>query len=154
MSRKALLGKAASESAPGQNDAAIVTAGRLLQDTDTAPSANQVIALLIRAEVYFERGDRPLLESELSRMLDVLPRHSSLPELALDGLMMFTVRLGANRILELIQESPARVLLEPLVTALRQELGKRTSVSKEVEDVASNIRKRLIQLSTVQYRGR
>ena len=61
---------------------------------------------------------------------------------------------SAKRVLDLIQESPARFLLEPLVTALRQELGIHTKVSKEVEDVALDIRKRLIRLSRVHYLGR
>ena len=154
MARKALLGKAASESALGQNAAAIITAARLLKDSDTAPSENHVTALLIRAEIYFASGDRPLVEFELSRMLNVLPRLPYLPELGIDGLMMFAVRLGAKRVLDLIQESAARFLLEPLVTALRQELGMQTKVSKEVEDVALDIRQRLIRLSRVHYLGR
>lgn len=154
MARQAVLGKSVAQQALGQGNAAIRTVDRSLSDIDTAPSEHHVTALLVRAEVYFESHDYQSVESELARMLHLLPRLSSLPELAVGGLMMFTVRLGAKRVLDLIHGSPARVLLEPLITALRQELGMHPKVPKEVQEVAKDIRIRLSQLKwNTQYAG-
>ena len=142
----ALLGKAAMELALGLREAAISTAGRALERVDANSSEIHVTGRLIRAEAYFESGNRFGCETELAAMLKLLPSFDSLPAQSIEALMAFTIRLGPKSVLELIEESPSVNRLHPLATALRQELGIKSRVAKEIEEVAKDIRRDLGKL--------
>ena len=64
------------------------------------------------------------------------------------ALLAFSVDLGPQRILDLIQASESGHLLSPLATALEWELGEEPRVAREVEEVASDIREVLRALRT------
>ena len=55
---------------------------------------------------------------------------------------MFSIEIGSERMVELIQASPSANLLLPLTTALEQELGREPRVAREVAEVAEDIRTR------------
>ena len=60
--------------------------------------------------------------------------------------MEFSIDLGAEAMIEIIQESPSAQLLLPLTTALELELGRKPRVPKEVEEVAGDVRNGLTML--------
>ena len=86
-------------------------------------------------------------EREVSTLLKCIAQENDLDNRGIRALLQFTVRVGAKRALEIIQASPAFPLLQPLVTALRQELGQATHVAREVDEVAGDVRRELVQIS-------
>ena len=86
-------------------------------------------------------------ESEATTLLKCVAQTNELDVGAMRALLQFTVRFGAKKALEIIQASPAVSLLQPLVTALRQELGQATHVAREVDEVAGDVRRELVQIS-------
>ena len=144
--RRALIGRAAAELTLDRPEAAAATAGRALEGFDLDASEIDVICQLIRAEAYFNSDNQLACESELAAMLQYLPSLQPLPEMTIAALIAFTIRLGPERILRLIEESPSAIHLYPLVTALRQELGIESKVAKEVEEVVKDIRRQLDSL--------
>ena len=86
-------------------------------------------------------------EREVSTLLKCIAQENDLDNRGIRALLQFTVRVGAKRALEIIQASPAVSLLQPLVTALRQELGQATHVAREVDEVAGDVRRELVQIS-------
>ena len=86
-------------------------------------------------------------ESEAATLLKCVAQENELDIGTIRALLQFTVRVGAKKALEIIQASPAVSLLQPLVTALRQELGQATHVAREVDEVAGDVRRELVQIS-------
>ena len=60
--------------------------------------------------------------------------------------MQFSIDLGAEALIEIIQASPSAKLLLPLTTALEQELGRKPRVAQEVAEVALDIQRDLLKL--------
>ena len=87
--------------------------------------------------------NRTISEGEFSLLLECLEKGNKLPDRGIEALTCFISKVGPARSLELIQESPAALLLLPIVTALQQELGQNTQVAREVDEVARDIRERL-----------
>lgn len=141
-----LLERAKAEISAGAPEAAIDTAERVLKEFASNPPDIPMLAHLLRAEAFFRCRNQFGCKSELAAMLEILPRFEVLPELSSESLMAYTIRFGPGPVLALIEASPSVNRLHPLVTALRQELGVETKVAKEVEDVASDIRKDLARL--------
>ena len=92
-------------------------------------------------------------ESEVSTLLKCIAQENGLDIGTIDALLQFTVRVGVNRALEIIQASPAVPLLLPLVTALQQELGQATHVAREVDEVAGDVRRELVQITVSLEEG-
>ena len=108
-------------------------------------------AMVNRAVLRSRHGmvtDRSVYERDLRAILPTLPRYSRLPDSVISALGVFSIHLGPERTLELVQNSPANDLLLPLVTALEQELGRKPRVAREVEEVADDIRKEFARLRT------
>ena len=84
---------------------------------------------------------------EVSILLKCLEQEDELHQGVIETLTRFSASAGAKRTLELIQGSQAAPLLLPLVTALQQELGQVTHVAKEVDEVAGDVRRQLVQLA-------
>ena len=146
MVRRALMGRAAAELTLGRPVAAAATAGRALEGFDLDASEIHVTCQLIRAEAYFNSDNQLDCEIELAAMLQSLPSMQPLPAMSIAALIAFTIRLGPQSILRLIEESPSASHLYPLVTALRQELRIESKVAKEVEEVVKDIRRQLDSL--------
>ena len=132
---------------------AIEAAGRVIDMCHTESSENQWLAYLIRAKATLASGDLSASERDIAEILTILPDLDSLPKESLDALMAFSIEIGLERMVELIQASPSANLLLPLTTALEQELGHEPRVALEVAEVAEDIRKDLARLRETQSDG-
>ena len=92
-------------------------------------------------------------EREISILLKCQERKDELHWGVIEVLTQFSTSAGAIRTLELIQGSEAAPLLLPLVTALQQELGQVTQVAKEIDEVAGDVRQRLVQIAASARAG-
>ncbi len=136
----ALLELSKAELRAGDPEAAIATAGRVLKDHSSGPVDYLVLARLVRAEGCFAGNKEIACESELKAMLALLPGCEIALPIIIKGLIGFAHRFGPKRILSLIEESPATIRLYPLVVALREELGIKTRVAREITEVVKDIR--------------
>ena len=149
----ALLMKADFEIECRRYKAAIEAADRVLDICRTESSESRRLALLIRAKATLASGDRSASERDIAEVLTILPNLDSLPKEGLEELMEFSIEIGSERMVELIQASPSVNLLLPLTTALEQELGREPRVALEVAEVAEDIRKDLARLRETQSAG-
>ena len=101
---------------------------------------------LIRAKASLAGGDPSICERDIEAMLEILPKLDPFSREHLDALEELGIEIGAERMRELIQASPAAGLLLPLTTALERELGMEPRVAQEVEEVAKDIRRDLERL--------
>ena len=149
----ALLRKAYLELECRRYMAAIETIDRALDEHRTESPENRCQAHLIRAKATLASGDLSASEQDIEVILTMLPNLDSLPKESLDLLMTFSIEIGPERMVELIQASPSANLLLPLTTALEQELGREPRVALEVAEVAEDIRKDLAKLRETQSDG-
>ena len=147
----ALLGKASLELECRKYEAAIRTAGRVLEQK-TGALESRARGHLIRARATLGNGDSSGCEQDIEALLGLLPEQDSWPREFLAALIEFSIELGPARMRELIQGSPASPLLLPLTTALEQELGLEPRVAREVDEVAQDIRKELENLRSAKRR--
>ena len=140
---EALLGRAKIEIEGRQFEAAVETAGRVIERPHRGSSEQQLGSRLIRATALLALGDRSGCEHDVRTVLE-LPG-----PVLMNGIMALidlSVALGPQRMHDLIQASPAADLLLPLKTALERELGQEPRVAREVEEVARDIQERLAGL--------
>ena len=149
----ALLIKANFEIECRRYKAAIESAGRVIDMCHTESSENRWLAYLSRARATLASGDLSASGRDIAAILTILPNLDSLPKESLDVLMAFSIEIGLERMVELIQASPSANLLLPLTTALEQELGHEPRVALEVAEVAEDIRKDLARLRETQSDG-
>ena len=149
----ALLIKADSEIECRRYKAAIESAGRVIDMCHTESSEIRWLAYLSRARATLASGDLSASERDIAEILTILPNLDSLPKESLEELMTFSIEIGPERMVELIQTSPSANLLLPLTTALEQELGHEPRVALEVAEVAEDIRKDLARLRETQSDG-
>ncbi len=129
----------------GRCEAAIVTASRAL-DRNLTGLPMRWRGHLVRAKAGLAGGDPSIWERDVEAMLAILPEFDPLSREDLDALAELGIGVGAERMRELIQASPAADLLLPLTTALERELGMEPRVAREVEEVAEDIRRDLAKL--------
>ena len=141
-----LLAKAHLELNSQRYESAIRTADALLKQRLTDSPQRRIRSHLVRARATLAVGDIPKCEHSIEGLLMLLPELDSIPGEPIHALMEFSLELGPDRVLELIQTSPASDLLLPLSTALEQELGLEPRVAQEVEQVAHDIRQELGKL--------
>ena len=149
----ALLIKANCEIECRRYKAAIESAGRVIDMCHTESSENRWLAYLSRARATLASGDLSASGRDIAVILTILPNLDSLPKESLDELTMFSIEIGPECMVELIQVSPSANLLLPLTTALEQELGREPRVALEVAEVAEDIRKDLARLRETQSDG-
>ena len=82
----------------------------------------------------------PINESEVSRLLRQIGSASNAPPPAVSALIWFCANTEPSHALKIISSSAAGDVLLPLTTALRLELGLDTRVSREVMEIADDIR--------------
>ncbi len=148
----ALLRRAELELERGWHDAAIETASRALSRNLTELSVRWWVHL-VRAKACLAGGDAFACERDVEAVLAILPELQPLAGENVDSLMELAVGIGAERMRELIQASPAVDLLLPLTTALEWELGLKPRVAREVEEVARDIRRSLGKLREARAAG-
>lgn len=122
---------------PGQ---AIEIANRVIDNGRSDWARNRARAFWIRAEARYASGDISGCRSDIDDALVVLPESDAPLHLAINQLVLFGARLGVDEVLASIERSPSADLLLPLSTALAQELGRNPRVSKEVAEVALDLR--------------
>ena len=149
----ALLKKAELEWECRWYKSAIETAGRALDLCSRGSPENRWQAHLIRAKATLASGDLSASERDIAAILTILPDLDSLPKESLDALMTFSIEIGPERMVELIQALPSANFLLPLTTALEQELGREPRVAQEVAEVAEDIRKDLARRRETQSDG-
>ena len=147
-----LIEKASFELEHHRYEAAIRTAGLVLEQCRAESLENRARGHLIRARAALENGDPSGCEQDIEAFLALLPELGSLAGEPLVALMEFSIELGPAHMRELIQGSPAAPLLLPLTTALEQELGLETRVAREVDEVAQDIREKLENLRSAKRR--
>ena len=148
-----LLEKAQCELECCRYESAMKTVGQALEQCRTENFENRVDGHLIRARAILAMGDPSGCEQDIEALLALLPELGSLQREDLDALMEFSIKIGPARMNELIQNSPAVLLLLPLTTALEQELGLTPRVAQEVDEVAQDIRQELEEIRNAHGRG-
>ena len=143
---EALLEKAELELECRRYEAAALTAGRVLDEARTQSLENRWRGHLIRAKASLRSGNPTCCGTEIKALLQILPQFKTLPEDSSYELMHFSIHLGLEPMIELVQGSPSAKLMLPLTTALEQELGRTPRVAQEVAEVARDIRRNLADL--------
>ena len=142
----ALLGRADIEIENRQYERAAKTATRLIARPAGA-TEQRFLGHVIRAEaILASGGDRSASEQDIRAVLALIPELRPMPREAIMALLEFSVALGPQRMIELIQVSPSPHLLLPLKTALERELGLEPRVAREVDEVAQDVQKQLAAL--------
>jgi hypothetical protein len=144
---EALLEKAELELECRRYEAAAFTAGRVLDEASTQSLGNRWRGLLIRAKASLGSDNPTSCQREIKEILQILPQFKTLPEDSPHELMHFSIRLGLEPMIQLVQGSPSAKLLLPFTTALEQELGRTPRVAQEVAEVARDIRRKLAKLA-------
>ena len=139
----ALFNKAALELANGRPEVAIsaVDGGFRIDSAERLWINSR--GHIIRAHAHLTTGNSTACEQDVKAMLSILPQLSSLQKDDLADLCRMAVKLGFERMRDLIAASPSANLLLPLSTALQKELGFEPRVAKEVEEIAEDIRRDL-----------
>ena len=143
MAETALLDRALIEGASGKRTKAIQTATQVLERVPEPAPRKQMRALFIRAFWCLSGGDETAGRRDIAKALRLLPECDADLAKGIDWLIRYTGTLGNSHVLELIQASPAKDLMLPLTTALKQELGREPRIAIEVAEVARDIRDRL-----------
>ena len=129
-------------------DQAVQRCGR----SPKGPLAEMAAYSLVAKVFLLTQMDQAVSESELSLLLECLADCKDLPPLTIYAVVGLIANLDTARILELIGESPAAEMLMPLVTALERELGLDPQVAKEVDEVAQDVRGKIVELKA-QFTG-
>ncbi len=87
--------------------------------------------------------DKDACKRDVQVILVFLSEIDDVSAAAIRALLAFSISLGYESLLALIQEYSLEDLLLPLVTVFRQEIGQETEVSEEVFEIAQDIRKGL-----------
>ena len=110
-------------------------------------------ALMLKGIALLQRApssvDQAACARDLGSLLAILARRGDLPTAAVHGLLGFAVHLRPEHALEQIRASSVQFLL-PLTTALQQVLGKRPRVSREVQEVANDVRSVVSQVKSLE----
>ncbi len=146
----ALLDRALVEGASGKPDRAVQTATQVLNRVPKPGLRKRMRALFIRAYWSLDCGGEPAAKRDIAAALQLLPECDTDLAKGIDWLIRYTASLGNADVLELINLSPAKDALLPLVTALDQELGREPRVAIEVVEVARDIRRHLKELRESQ----
>ena len=142
----AILAQAIALQSAGRTFEAVALVDRLSATFHHTPQ--QELADTVAAALAF-KGQLPeqaLKASEVTTLLSCLSLLDRVDPGSIEVLVRFSALTEAERVIELIEESGTVGLLFPLVTALQQEMGAKTRVPKEVDEVALDVRRRLAEL--------
>ena len=104
--------------------------------------------VLVGKGIVLAQSGKAVSEEEVEILLACLAASDVPPDGSVEVLVRFVVYAGPARALDLIGKAPETVREEtllPLVTALRRELGQASRVAREVEEIATDIRQRLVE---------
>lgn len=140
------LGQGALLYKGGRNAAALDSFDKVLAQypLPSDPHIDYTLALGITGKAFLLFESRETIDvDEFFLLLTCLAEIGSLTPGSIEALIAFIVSIEPEEALELLKASPAAPLVEPLIIALRQELGQTPKVSKEVAETASDVRNRL-----------
>ena len=143
---KARLNKAALCIEIGDYSAATAIATEAI-DTRPQNSPETVVrAHWIRAESRYRQGDISGCESEIKAVLGWVVGDDARLQRVIRRLVVHAVRIGSDRVLQLVEDSPSANVFSPLAAALRLDLGAAPRVAREVIEVARDIQRELEQV--------
>ncbi len=142
----ALCGRAEHELTEGRAKDAVTFLDRALLQARAGTPESRLQGYLIRARAHRAAGDSEACAGDVETALSILPELKMLPRDVLVALANLAVSVGPERMCDLIKSSPAGDLLLPLRTALERELGLEPRVAREVEEIAEDIRRELLDL--------
>ena len=122
----------------GQLAIALANKGVILLHLTKSDSGHQ--------ELIERYGSITACERDLSVALVIMSEISDVPLALVQAVLLYCARIGAERAMKLIGESPTPETLLPLVVTLQQELGHSLRVAKEVDEVARDIGRTLAEL--------
>ena len=140
----ALCRWAQHELADGGASVAVELLDRVLLEGRTGMPDSRLQGHLIRASAHLTTGDLEACAGDVETALSILPELNLLARPVLVALADLAVRMGSERMCDLIQSSPADNLLLPLRTALEMERGLEPKVAREVEEIAKDIRQGML----------
>ena len=111
-------------------------------NTESQVAESVATALKYRSLILDIFG-RTISEDEFLLLLERLAEAGSLAPGGIDAVVPFIASIEPAEALVRLQASPAANLLLPLIVALQQELGLTSQVSREIEEVAKDVRERL-----------
>ena len=139
----AILAKANALSKDNRMQEANALVDGLIEKFECHPESEFADILVVALSFKGSVGGAILGEGEVSTLLSCLARLGrGWPE-TLKALIRFAAAVGPERALELIGKSDASEMLLPLVTALEREAGHEINVSREMSDVAEDIRREI-----------
>ena len=140
------LGQGALLYKGGRDAAALASFDNVLAQypLPSEPHLNNTLASGITGKAFllYEIGET-IDGDECFLLLKCLAEIGSLTPGSIEALMTFIISVEPAEALKLLEASPSAPLLEPLIIALQQELGQTPQVSKEVAEIASDVRVRL-----------
>ena len=145
---RALVNKGVALGALNRRDEALDAYDEVVRrfgDSAAPELFEQAANALFNKSIVLAELSCPAPPQDITALLTILPKLDS-PKSAILALMRFSVPLGPERMLELIQASPAAELLGPLTTALEREMGLDPRAPEEVSEVAEDIRRDLAKL--------
>ncbi len=141
----ALCRGADHELSKGRTIAALGLLDRALPEASAGYPDSRLQGHLIRARAHLVEGDDEACARDIERALSILSELNMLPKMSLVILTDLAVGVGPARMCDLIKSSPAADVLLPLTTALERELGLDPRVAREVEEIAEDIRRDLLE---------
>ena len=140
----ALCRRAEHELSEGRARTAIGLLDRALLQARAGMPDSRLQGHLIRARVHLAEGDGEACAGDVETALSNLPELNMLPRDVLVAVADLSAGVGLERMCDLIKSSPAGDVLLPLRTALERELGLEPRVAREVEEIAEDIRRKLL----------
>ncbi len=128
----------------GQYKAALPIFDQVVKVSDRSDEpqlAPTVTDALIQKGIALYFADGAVDEGDFSLLLDNLAKQEGLPPGFMFMMKLLVTKVSPAQALALIQASPAVQMLLPLATALQQELGQKPRVSREVKEVAQDVRR-------------
>ena len=111
------------------------------------PSLSDKVAFaLVEKTIVLDKMNKTISGDEFSLLLSCLAGQHRISGRTIQSIVSFAVGTDLAHATRLIQSSPAAPLLLPLLTAFQQELGQKTHVAKEIDEVSGDIRKTLTRL--------
>ena len=144
----ALLGRADIQLSGHDYGAVIETVGRVVDDGRAKSAEVLWRACALRAHAALLQADMKAAVRDITELLKIARAWDAPPPETIQSLLILTVGVGMEKMLRLIEASPAKTrdFLLPLAIALRCELGESPRVAVEVEEVAQDLRRNLAEI--------
>ncbi len=107
----------------------------------------------IRMLAHAKAGDDAALLVETRIILGILPQLATIPARTIRCFMAASIALGIEQMALLIRESPSADRLLALTTALDLEMGDEPRVAKEIQEVADDLRRDLVEMRSLAGRA-